>query len=72
MDIYEYKRAVRMLGDISLDDKAVVICRMTKDGQIVTVNCGDKEGRLVIQAALRVVPMSAPQVTTTPAKEEAK
>lgn len=65
MNIYDYKRAVRTLGDVSLEDQAVVVCRMTKDGQIVTRNMGDLEARKKIYATLRVLPANTDGVNTT-------
>lgn len=69
MDIYEYKRAVRMLGDVSMDDQAVVISRMKQDGTVVTVNCGDGEARKRIYDVLLVLPPTAPRVQTTQHEE---
>lgn len=70
MNIYDYKRAVCTLGDISLEDQAVVVCRMTKDGQIVTRNMGDSEARKKIYATLRVLPATTDSVEST-VREEA-
>lgn len=70
MNIYDYKRAVRTLGDVSLDDQAVVVSRMTKDGQIITRNMGDLEARKQIYATLRVLPANTDGVNTTVREEE--
>lgn len=65
MNIYDYKRAIRTMGDVSLDDKAMVVSRMTKDGQIIIRNMGDLEARKKIYATLRVLPANTDGVNTT-------
>lgn len=70
MNIYDYKRAIRTMGDVSLDDKAMVVSRMTKDGQIITRNMGDLEARKKIYATLRVLPANTDGVNTTVREEE--
>lgn len=70
MNIYDYKRAIRTMGDVSLDDKAMVVSRMTKDGQIITRNMGDLKARQQIYAALRVLPANTDGITSTVRLEE--
>lgn len=65
MNIYDYKRAVRTMGDVSLEDQAIVVCRMTQDGQIITRNMGDLEARKKIYATLRVLPANTDGVNST-------
>lgn len=69
MNIYDYKRAIRTMGDVSLDDKAMVVSRMTKDGQIITRNMGDLEARKRIYATLRVLPATTNSVESTVREE---
>ncbi len=70
MNVYDYKRAIRTMGDVSMDDQAMVVCRMTKDGQIITRNMGDPEARKQIYAALRVLPANTDGISSTVRKEE--
>lgn len=70
MNIYDYKRAVRTMGDVSLEDQAIVVCRMTKDGQIITRNMGDKDARKKIYETLRVLPSSTDAMNSTVREEE--
>ena len=70
MNIYDYKRAVRTMGDVSLEDQAIIVSRMTKDGQIITRNMGDSEARRKIYATLRVLPASTDGVESTVREEE--
>lgn len=70
MNIYDYKRAIRTMCDVSEDDQAVVVCRMTKEGQIITRNMGDLEARKKIYATLRVLPANTDGVNTTVREEE--
>lgn len=65
MEIVEYKRAVRCLGDVALSDQAVVIVRMKENGQIVSTNCGEKGARQKIYDIMAQIPVSANIVTTT-------
>lgn len=67
MDINEYKRAVRTMGDVRIEDKAIVVSIMRKDGQIVTRNMGDADGREEIYRTLRVLPASTRDITTVTA-----
>lgn len=72
MNIYDYKRAIRTMCDISEDDQAIVVCRITKNGQIITRNMGDLEARKQIYAALRVLPANTDGINSTVRKEEVK
>lgn len=65
MKIEEYKRAVRCLGDVQLNDRAIIVARQKENGQIVITNCGDPIARQLIYDTLRSVPMKANIVTTT-------
>ena len=69
MKIEEFSRAVRALSQIYLDDKAVVIAIRRKNGQVVTINTGDKESRQVLYKVLRTVPPSSPQIKATVREE---
>lgn len=62
METIEYKRAIRMLGEVSIEDKAVVISRMKCDGTIVTTNCGDAQARRDLYSVLNVIPTSVSEV----------
>ena len=64
MNIYDYKRAIRTMCDVSDDDQAIVVSRMTKEGQIITRNMGDPEARKKIYATLRVRPANKDGVNT--------
>ena len=70
MNIYDYKRAVRTLGDIQIEDQACVVARMTKDGQIVTRNMGEANARKKIYATLRVLPATTDGIESTIREEE--
>lgn len=72
MNIYDYKRAIRTMCDVSEDDQAIVVCRITKEGQIITRNMGALEARKQIYAALRVLPANTDGINSTVRKEEVK
>lgn len=65
MRIEDYKRAVRCLGDVQLNDRAVVIARQKENGQIVITNCGDPVARQLVYDTLKMVPIKANTTTTT-------
>lgn len=70
MKTEEFQRAVRALTQITPNDTAVVVAIRRANGQFVTVNTGDQEAREEIYKLLRVVPCSAPSISTTITKEE--
>lgn len=70
MNIYDYKRVVRTMGDVTTEDQAVVISIMRKDGAVVTRNMGDEQARRKIYETLRVLPFKAPEVRTTLGEKE--
>lgn len=70
MTIYDYKRAVRTLGDVSIEDQAIVVARLTKDGQIITCNMGELRARERIYAVLRVLPVNTDGIKSTVREEE--
>lgn len=70
MNIYDYKRVVRTMGDVTTEDQAVVISIMRKDGAVVTRNMGDEQARRKVYEALRVLPFRAPEVRTTLGEKE--
>lgn len=72
MNTYDYKRAIRTMCDVSEEDQAIVVCRMTKEGQIITRNMGDLEARKKIYATLRVLPCNTDGINSTVRKEEVK